>query len=184
MHKNKIHQTYLRTFKLPNLIKNGILSNFDLHGWPSKSDTFWAMAVENSRICTKSSNNPEVREFATAIAQNISDLEGRPWKSKLFPPPPLPLCTLPASLRLLLFPQQFPGEEGQGPKWPMSLLRDSPSHHQTSLPVSFPPDPTFWAGPMGTSLLGFEHSSLSSFLYNLPTLDRFPPEPPPPSSSG
>ena len=26
----------------------------------------------------------QIREFATAIAQNISDLESQPWKSKLF----------------------------------------------------------------------------------------------------
>ena len=41
------------------------------------------MAVVNSRICTISSGYPEIHEFATAIAQNISDLEGQPWKTKL-----------------------------------------------------------------------------------------------------
>ena len=65
--------------KLLSLTKNGILSKFDLHGWPSKSDIFWAMAVANSWICTISLGYPGIREFATAIAWNISDLEGQPW---------------------------------------------------------------------------------------------------------
>ena len=69
--------------KLPNLTKNGILNNFDFHGWPSESDIFWVMTVANSRICTISSSYIEIREFATAIAQNISDLEGQPWISKM-----------------------------------------------------------------------------------------------------
>ena len=60
-----------------------MLSNFDIYGWPSKSDIFWAMVVANSRSWTVSWSSPEIREFATAIAQNISDLEGQPWKSKL-----------------------------------------------------------------------------------------------------
>ena len=34
--------------------------------------------VANSQICTISSSYPETHEFGTAIAQNISDLEGQP----------------------------------------------------------------------------------------------------------
>jgi len=82
--KKNIHQTYLITVKLPNLAKNGILSNFDLHGWPSKSDIFWVMAAVNSQICSVSSGYPEIREFLTAITQNILHLESQPWDSKLF----------------------------------------------------------------------------------------------------
>ena len=67
--KENIHQIYLS-----HLTRNGILSNFDLHGWPSKSDTFWVIAVADSRICSVSSGYPEIREFATAITQNVSDL--------------------------------------------------------------------------------------------------------------
>ena len=78
-----IHQIYLRNVKLSIPTKNGILSNFDLHGWPSKSDIFWVMAVANSQICTVSSGYPKIREFVTAITQNISHLEGHPCESKL-----------------------------------------------------------------------------------------------------
>ena len=35
----------------------------------------------NSRLVTVSSGYPEIREFATAITQNISDLESQPWVS-------------------------------------------------------------------------------------------------------
>ena len=42
------------------------------------------MAVANSQIRTVSSGYPEIREFATAITQNILDLESQPLKSKLF----------------------------------------------------------------------------------------------------
>ena len=73
----KIHQIYVRTFKLPNLTKNDILSNFDFYGWPSKSDILWVMTVANSRICTVSSGYPKIHEFSTDITQNI-------WLSKLF----------------------------------------------------------------------------------------------------
>ena len=41
------------------------------------------MVVPNSRICTIFLSHPEIREFETAITQNISDLECQPWKSKL-----------------------------------------------------------------------------------------------------
>ena len=37
----------------------------------------------NSQVMV-SSGYPEIREFATVITQNISDLESKPWKSKLF----------------------------------------------------------------------------------------------------
>ena len=50
---------------------------------PSKSDIFLVMTVANSRICTIFSCYIEIREFAIAIAQNTSDLESQPWKSKL-----------------------------------------------------------------------------------------------------
>ena len=83
----------------------------------------------------------------------------------ILPPPPVPLCTLPAPLGLLLIPQQFPGEDGQGPKWPLSLLRDSPPYHQAPLPLPFPSNPTIWARPVGTTWPGFTLSSLSSFLW-------------------
>ena len=38
--KKNFHQIYLRTVKLPYLTKNSILSNFDLHIRPCKSDIF------------------------------------------------------------------------------------------------------------------------------------------------
>jgi len=41
------------------------------------------MVVANSIICTISSSYREIRAIATAIAQNISDLEGQPRESKL-----------------------------------------------------------------------------------------------------
>ena len=44
----------------------------------------YSVAVANSRICTVFTGYPEIREFATAITQNISDLESQPWKSRLF----------------------------------------------------------------------------------------------------
>ena len=47
-------EMYLRTVKLPYLAENGCLNNFDFHGWLSKSDIFWVMAVANSWICTVS----------------------------------------------------------------------------------------------------------------------------------
>ena len=37
--------------KLPNSIKNGILSNFHHHAWISKADIFWDTAVASSWIC-------------------------------------------------------------------------------------------------------------------------------------
>ena len=80
----KIHQIYLRTVNLPNLTKNDILSNFDFHGWPSKSDIFWVTAVANSQIGTVSLGYHGIREFITTKTPNISDLESQPWKSKLF----------------------------------------------------------------------------------------------------
>ena len=57
---NNFHQIDLRIVKLSNFTKHDILSNFDLHGWPSspskirnksKSDIFRVAAVANSRIC-------------------------------------------------------------------------------------------------------------------------------------
>ena len=88
-------ENYLRTVKLPYLTENLILNNFDFHGWLSKSDIFWVMAVENSRISARVVGNlkkawPEysetvqILEFETAITRNISDLESQSWKSKLF----------------------------------------------------------------------------------------------------
>ena len=41
------------------------------------------MAVANSRISGKLEEMVQIREFAIVITQNISDLEGQPWKSKL-----------------------------------------------------------------------------------------------------
>ena len=38
--EKKFHQIDLRIVKFPKLTKNNILSNFDLHVWPSKSDIF------------------------------------------------------------------------------------------------------------------------------------------------
>ena len=55
---------------MSSLPSNNVL-NFDYHGWPYKSDIFWAMAVANSQICTISSSYREILEFATTIAQNI-----------------------------------------------------------------------------------------------------------------
>ena len=43
---------YLKTVKLPYLTENGILNNFDFHGWLSKFDIFRIIAVPNSWICT------------------------------------------------------------------------------------------------------------------------------------
>ena len=55
----------------------------------------------------------------------------------ILPPPPLPLCTFPAPLGLLLFPQQFPGEDGQGPKSvpPAGQPPIPPSIFSTALPI-------------------------------------------------
>ena len=43
---------YLITVKLPYLTENRILNSFNFHGWLSKSDIFWVMAVTSSRIST------------------------------------------------------------------------------------------------------------------------------------
>ena len=42
------------------------------------------MAVANSRISGQPEETVQIQEFATTIAQNTSDLEGKPCKSKLF----------------------------------------------------------------------------------------------------
>ena len=47
------HQIDQRIVKLTNLNKNGILSNFDFHGRPFKSDIFWVTTVANSWICNR-----------------------------------------------------------------------------------------------------------------------------------
>ena len=41
-------------------------------------------ALFSNSLVTVSSGYHEIREFATALTQNISDLESQPWKSKLF----------------------------------------------------------------------------------------------------
>ena len=41
------------------------------------------MAVANSQICIVSTGYNKIREFATGITQNISDLENQPYKSML-----------------------------------------------------------------------------------------------------
>ena len=48
--KEKFHQIYLTTVKLPYLTENDILNNFEHHGWFSKSNIFWVITVANSRI--------------------------------------------------------------------------------------------------------------------------------------
>jgi len=48
--KKKFHQIDLRIVKLLNLTKYGILSVFDFHGRPFKSDILRVTAVTNSRI--------------------------------------------------------------------------------------------------------------------------------------
>ena len=52
MQKKRFTKIYLRTVKLHNLTKNGILSKFDLNGRPFKSDIFGVTTVANSRNCT------------------------------------------------------------------------------------------------------------------------------------
>jgi len=79
--KKKFHQIYLRTVELHYLTENGILNNFVFHGWLSKSDIF--MAVANLQISGYPEETVLIREFATAITQNISDLDGQLCKSKL-----------------------------------------------------------------------------------------------------
>ena len=73
-----IHQVNLDIVKLPNLTKNRILSNFDLHGPSSKFDIFRVIAVKFTESRIVSSDHPEIREFATTVTQNTSDLEGQP----------------------------------------------------------------------------------------------------------
>ena len=80
---HQICQIYLRTVKLPYLTENGILNNFDIHGWIFKSDIFWVMAVANSRISGLPEETGQIRKFATVVTQNISDFDGQPSKSKL-----------------------------------------------------------------------------------------------------
>ena len=82
-------EIYLKTVELSCLTENCILNNFDSHGWLSKSDIFWVMAVANSRISAGVLGNmkkawPEyyetvqILEFETAITRNISDLKSQP----------------------------------------------------------------------------------------------------------
>ena len=91
-------EIYLRTVKLPYLTENLILNNFDFHGWLSKSDIFWVMAVANSQISARVLGNlkkpwpdysetVQIPQFEAAITRNISDLESQPLKSKLFKMP-------------------------------------------------------------------------------------------------
>ena len=47
MPRNKFHQIDLRNIKLLKNDKNGVLSNFDIHGRPSKCDMFRVAAVTN-----------------------------------------------------------------------------------------------------------------------------------------
>ena len=84
LHKIKLNQIGLRIVKFPNHTTNIILNNFDFHGQPSKSDIFLVTEVANSKICIVSSSiNLQIREFSIAVTQNILDLEGRSWRSKL-----------------------------------------------------------------------------------------------------
>ena len=79
--KEKLDQIDLRILKLLYHTKNGILSNFDLHSLPSKLDIIWVIGVVNLRICILQLpwETVQIREFATAVTQNISNLDGRPW---------------------------------------------------------------------------------------------------------
>ena len=73
-----IHQIYLRTVKIPNLIKNGILSNFDFHGWPSKSDIFELRRLqihEFAPFLQVTVQNSIIREFSTAVTEYIRLIE-------------------------------------------------------------------------------------------------------------
>ena len=87
MQKKRLHQIDLWIVKLLNLIKNGIQRNFDIHSRSAKMNIIWVTAVASSWICSVSASYTwemmQIHEFATAITWNISDLNGRPWRSKL-----------------------------------------------------------------------------------------------------